>query len=75
MCSPSRFPNQGYPGTVLNAVAPADKLYGLIRARLENVGRPIGANDLLLASQAIALGYILASDNEREFSRVEDLAA
>lgn len=52
---------------------PADKAYGLIRTRLEKSGRPIGANDLLIASQALALGYTLVSDNESEFSRVEDL--
>ena len=52
---------------------PADKTYGIIRTRLERSRRPIGANDLLIASQAVALGYRLVSDNEREFSRVERL--
>ena len=48
--------------------------YGLIRARLEKAGRPIGGNDLLIAAQAIALGYILVTDNQREFVRIEDLS-
>lgn len=58
---------------ILPFEAPADKTYGLIRTRLEKLGRPIGANDLLIASQAVALNYTLVSDNEREFSRVETL--
>lgn len=58
---------------VLPFETPADKTYGLIRARLEKSGRPIGANDLLIAAQAMALGYTVVTDNEREFSRVENL--
>jgi tRNA(fMet)-specific endonuclease VapC len=53
--------------------APADRNYGLLRARLEQGGKPIGANDLLIAAQAIALGYVLVTDNEREFARVDGL--
>ena len=52
---------------------PADKTYGLVRAKLEKAGRLIGANDLLIASQAVASGLTLVSDNEREFSRVDNL--
>ena len=58
---------------VLALERPADKAYGRIRAHLEKSGRPMGANDLLIASQAVALGYTLVSDHEREFSRIEDL--
>ena len=58
---------------VLALETPAAKAYGQIRARLEKSGRLIGANDLLIASQAVALGYTLVSDNEREFSRIEAL--
>jgi tRNA(fMet)-specific endonuclease VapC len=58
---------------VLPFEPPADKVYGVIRTHLEKSGRPIGANDLLIASQAVALAYTLVSDNEREFARVEDL--
>ena len=54
--------------------APADVAYGLIRARLEKSGVPIGGNDLLIAAQVFALGYTLVTDNEREFSRISDLA-
>jgi len=58
---------------ILPFETPADKVYGGLRAHLEKAGRPIGANDLLIASQAVALGYVLISDNEREFSRIENL--
>ena len=58
---------------VLPFEAPADTAYGLIRTRLELIGRPIGGNDLLIAAQAIALGYTVVTDNEGEFSRIEGL--
>jgi tRNA(fMet)-specific endonuclease VapC len=58
---------------VLPFEAPADTRYGWLRARLEQRGTPIGANDLLVAAQALALGYVIVTDNEREFSRVEGL--
>jgi tRNA(fMet)-specific endonuclease VapC len=58
---------------VLPFEAPADASYGLLRTRLEQAGTPIGANDLLIAAQALALGCVLVTDNEGEFSRVEGL--
>ncbi len=58
---------------VLPFETPADAAYGLLRARLEQAGRPIGANDLFIAAQAIALGYTIVTDNEKEFARVENL--
>lgn len=66
--------------TVLGALealafeSPADVEYGLLRTRLEKAGRPIGGNDLLIAAQALALGYTMVTDNEKEFARVEGLA-
>ena len=54
--------------------APADAAYSRIRTRLEQAGTPIGGNDLLIAAQAMALGDIVVTDNEREFERVEGLA-
>ena len=53
--------------------APADARYGAIRTSLERKGHPIGANDLLIAAHAQALDLTLVTDNEREFSRVDDL--
>jgi tRNA(fMet)-specific endonuclease VapC len=58
---------------VLPFEAPADAAYGMVRARLEKAGSPIGGNDLLIAAQAIALGHVLVTDNRKEFVRVEDL--
>jgi tRNA(fMet)-specific endonuclease VapC len=52
---------------------PADASYGSIRAQLERAGNPIGGNDLLIAAQALTLGYTVVTDNEKEFSRVKDL--
>lgn len=58
---------------ILPFAKPADAAYGSIRAQLESVGKPIGANDLLIAAQALTLGYTVVTDNEKEFSRVKHL--
>jgi tRNA(fMet)-specific endonuclease VapC len=59
---------------VLPFDAPANIVYGSLRARLERLGRLIGANDMLIAAHAMALGCTLVTDNEQEFARVEGLA-
>ncbi len=58
---------------VLPFEAPADTAYGLLRARLERAGQPIGGNDLLIAAQVVVLHYTMVTDNEREFARIDDL--
>lgn len=58
---------------VLPFEAPADTAYGRLRARLEQAGQPIGGNDLLIAAQAVALAYVIVTDNEREFARIDGL--
>jgi tRNA(fMet)-specific endonuclease VapC len=58
---------------VLAFAAPADAVYGVLRARLERAGAPIGGNDLLIAAQAVALGCTIVTDNESEFSRIDGL--
>lgn len=58
---------------VLPLQQPVDRVYAEIRAELESAGVIIGANDMLIASHARMLGYILVTDNEREFSRVPNL--
>ena len=58
---------------VLPFETPADAVYGLLRTELEQTGKPIGANGLLFAAQAIALGYTIVTDNEGEFARVKNL--
>jgi tRNA(fMet)-specific endonuclease VapC len=58
---------------VLPFEAPAGEAYGLIRARLERAGQPVGANDLLIAAHAEAVRCVIVTDNESEFGRIEDL--
>ncbi len=58
---------------VLPFETPADTAYGLLRARLEQAGQPIGGHDLLIAAQAVALGCAIVTNNEREFARIEEL--
>jgi tRNA(fMet)-specific endonuclease VapC len=47
--------------------------YGDIRANLEKKGTIIGVNDLHIAAHARSEGFILVSNNVREFERVEGL--
>lgn len=58
-------------------IRPFDKqtavYYGDVRSSLEKRGEIIGGNDLLIAAHALCLGWILVTNNEREFSRVEGL--
>ncbi len=53
--------------------APADAAYARLRAELEAAGAPIGANDMLIAAQALATDCVVVTDNEREFGRVSGL--
>lgn len=48
--------------------------YASIRAHLEKVGIPIGANDLLIAAIARTHSAVLVTNNVGEFSRVPGLA-
>lgn len=59
---------------VLPLEPPIDRVYADVRAQLESDGAPIGANDMFIAAHALALGYTLVTDNEREFSRIEHLS-
>lgn len=51
----------------------AGEHYGQIRAALQKQGLPIGNNDLWLAAHARAQGWILVTNNTREFARVPGL--
>jgi tRNA(fMet)-specific endonuclease VapC len=46
---------------------------GRIRAALESTGKPIGPNDLLIASIALAGAVTLVTHNTNEFARVTGL--
>lgn len=58
---------------ILPLQEPADLAYGELRTRLEKAGRPIGGNDMLIASHALTLGLTLVTDNDREFAHAKDL--
>lgn len=58
---------------VLPIEAPMDETYARLRVALEVAGTPIGANDLLIAAQAVTLGMVVVTDNVREFVRVPEL--
>ena len=59
---------------VLPFESPADAIYASLRTSLEDAGTPIGANDMLIAAHALALGSTIVTDNETEFARVRGLA-
>jgi tRNA(fMet)-specific endonuclease VapC len=47
--------------------------YGQIRAEFQKCGQPIGNNDLWIAAHARAEGWIIVTNNEREFIGVPGL--
>ncbi len=51
---------------------PIDQVYGRLRLRLEREGRPMDANDLLIAAHALSLDRTLVTD-DRAFARVPGL--
>ena len=61
----------------LIAIAPLPEAcgehYGQVRAELQKHGQIIGNNDLWIAAHARAEGWILVTNNEREFRRVPGL--
>ena len=58
---------------VLPLESPADRHYGEVRQQLTRRGTPIGPNDLLIASHALAADLTVVTANEGEFSRVPGL--
>ncbi len=53
--------------------APAAGIYGKVRSTLEQSGKPLGPNDLLIAAHCLSMNAVLVTDNDREFSHVPDL--
>ena len=51
----------------------AAETFGRLRADLERRGETVGPYDMMIAAHALALDYVLVSDNEREFRRVNGL--
>ncbi|MEA3160538.1 MAG: tRNA(fMet)-specific endonuclease VapC [Gammaproteobacteria bacterium] len=58
---------------VLSFEVPADVEYGAIRSELESAGKPIRANDLLIAAHARAAAATIVTANVGEFKRVRGL--
>jgi tRNA(fMet)-specific endonuclease VapC len=58
---------------VLPLDAGADHTYAEIRLQLEQAGKSIGPNDLLIAAHALHSGLTLVTDNAEEFGRVAGL--
>lgn len=52
----------------------ADRRYAEIRWHLDQLGTPIGPNDLLIAAHTLALNLTLVTDNVEEFARVPGLS-
>jgi tRNA(fMet)-specific endonuclease VapC len=50
-----------------------DRAYAEVRAMLEALGRPSGANDMLIAAHAVNEECILVTNNESEFVHVAGL--
>jgi tRNA(fMet)-specific endonuclease VapC len=51
----------------------AAKIYSNVRSFLEKTGKPIGPNDLLIASIAISNHIILVTNNTKEFKRIKEI--
>ncbi|HPG41983.1 MAG TPA: type II toxin-antitoxin system VapC family toxin [bacterium] len=61
------------PFTIIDFSSEDAFAYGDIRAGLERNGQIIGANDLLIASQALSRNLIVVTANTGEFARVGGL--
>jgi tRNA(fMet)-specific endonuclease VapC len=58
---------------VLPFDVPTDAEYGRIRSGLEDAGKPIGSNDLMIAAHAYATGATIVTANANEFKRIRGL--
>ncbi|MDY6905061.1 MAG: type II toxin-antitoxin system VapC family toxin [Thermodesulfobacteriota bacterium] len=59
------------------SVIPVDQdvveIFGLLKAGLEKNGTPLDDFDLILASAALSNNFILVTNNEKHFQRIEGL--
>ncbi|ABI93328.1 type II toxin-antitoxin system VapC family toxin [Roseobacter denitrificans] len=44
-----------------------------VQSHLLGQGAPIGANDTMIAAHALSLGAVLVTNNQRHFSKIEEL--
>ncbi len=58
-------------------IAPFEALaathFGQLRAELYRIGKPIGPYDMMIAGHARSMGFILVTNNLKEFERVPGL--
>ena len=47
--------------------------YGVIRAKLDAAGTPIGAMDMMIAAHAKSIKAVLVTNNQKHFTRVKGL--
>ena len=57
-------------GNILDFSNDDTETYGIIRAYLERIGKPIGPYDMQIAAQAMARGLTVVTHNVGEFSRI-----
>ena len=48
-------------------------IFAVLHCRLQREGRTIGANDAMIAAHALSLDATRVTNNDRHFSRVDDL--
>ena len=58
---------------VLNWDTEAADEYGLIRAKLESAGTPIGAMDMMIAAHAKSIKAVLVTNNQNHFTKFKGL--
>ena len=58
---------------VLNWDTEAADEYGVIRAKLESAGTPIGAMDMMIAAHAKSIKAVLVTNNQNHFTKVKGL--
>lgn len=61
------------PLEIFNFDYSAVREYGIVRSNLEKKGTPIGSLDMLIAAHAKSMDFIIVTNNEQEFGRVEGL--
>jgi len=61
------------PLEIANFDREAARVYGRMRAALENKGTLIGSLDMMIGAHALSLGVTLATNNSKEFSRIKGL--
>jgi len=52
---------------------PVIETFGVVKTSLQNSGAPLDDMDLLIASTALTLNYVLVTNNEKHFTRIDGL--